>query len=110
MSSDTCIAYFGLRFDVEADEVEGIEERSDARVVAARKEGLKYYWGNFAGLDERYLLFIGTQIGVLGEENSNEIILTANDMQQLFDTTSVKLKAAGFSDTPAFHLNWQPDV
>ena len=110
MSSDTFIAYFGLRFEVDAGEIEGIELRLDARVAAARKYGLKYYWGNFGGLQDRYLLFVGAQIGIFGAENSEEVILSSADVQLSFEATKEKLKEAGFSEAPALHLRWQPDV
>lgn len=110
MSSDTFIAYFGLRFEVGPDEIEEIELRSDARVIAARKAGLKYYWGNFGGLQERHLLFIGAQIGILGVENSEEVSLSLNDARLSFDATKEKLEAAGFSEVPELHLRWQPDI
>lgn len=48
MSANACVVYFGLRFDVPADGIEAVETRSDPRIVAARKAGLKSYWGNFA--------------------------------------------------------------
>ena len=110
MSSDTFIAYFGLRFEIDAEEAEGVEERSDARIVAARKVGLKYYWGNFGGLQERYLLFVGEQIGIMGAENSNEVSLPLNDARLSFDAIKEKLEKAGLSGNPELHLSWQPDI
>ena len=64
MSAETFIAYFGLRFELEAEAIEDIELRSDRRIVAARKAGLDHYWGNFGEPHEKYLLFIGHKIGV----------------------------------------------
>lgn len=110
MSSDTFIAYVGLRFEVRADEIEGIELRSDARVAVARRLGLNYYFGNFGGLQERYLLFIGLQIGVLGIGNSKEMRFSLPNLQISFDSTAAKLKDAGFAETPELHITWQPDT
>ncbi len=110
MSSDTFVVYFGLRFEVAPEEVEGIELRSDARVAAARRAGLKYYWGNFGGLQEKYLLFIGQQIGILGAENSSEVSLSLLDAESSFEATKTKLLENGFAETPAIHLSWQPDA
>lgn len=110
MSSDTFIAYFGLRFEISSDEVEALELRSDARVAAARKAGLKYYWGNFGGLQERYVLFVGEQIGIFGDENSDEISLSLNDLRLSLDALQEKLKKAELSGTPELHLSWQPDI
>ena len=110
MSAYTCIAYFGLRFEVGSEEVEAIELRSDRRVAAARRTGLKYYWGNFGGLQEHYLMFIGVQLGVMGSENSESVNIPSSDLQGLIDKTSAKLVEAGFEDIPSFHLQWQPDI
>jgi hypothetical protein len=110
MSSDTFIAYFGVRFEISPDEIEGIELRSDPRVLAARKAGLKYYWGNFGGLQEKHALLVGSQIGILGPENSSEVRLSPNEAQASFDETTTKLKDAGFSEAPALYLMWQPDL
>lgn len=110
MSSDTFIVYFGLRFEVGADEIEGIELRSDKRIMAARRVGLKCYWGNFGALEERYLLFIGAEIAILGAENSEEVIMSFSDAQRSFDDTKERLKEAGFSEVPKLHFRWRPDV
>jgi hypothetical protein len=110
MSADTCIAYFGLRFEVGSDEIEGLELRSDERVSAARRVGLKYYWGNFGGLQDCYLMFIGAQLGIMGSENSESVDISAAEFRELIDKTKAKLIEAGFEGTPSLHLQWQPDV
>jgi hypothetical protein len=108
MSTDACIVYFGLRYEMREDEIEGVERRLDPRIVAARKVGLKHYWGNFGGVDEKYLLFIGSELGVLGPENANAINLSKNELKALFDNTGVKLNEAGFAGVPSLYLEWQP--
>lgn len=110
MSSDTCIAYFGLRIEISADEIEGIELGSNQRVVAARRAGLKYYFGNFGGLEERYLMFVGDQLGIMGSENSEAIDVSLEDIQERMDKTKAKLTEAGFGGAPSLHLQWQPDI
>lgn len=110
MSADTCIAYFGLKFEIGAGEVEGIELRSDQRVVAARNSGLKYYWGNVGGLQERYVMFIGAQLALMGLENSLAIDVSSTELEELVDRTKIKLVEAGFEGGPSLHLQWQPDV
>lgn len=110
MSSDTFIAYFGLRFEIGPYEVEALEERSDARIAAVSELGLKHYWGNFGGLEERYLLFVGEEIGIFGQENISEISLSLNDCRISIEVMKGKLEKAGLSGVPELHLNWQPDV
>lgn len=110
MSSDTFIAYFGLRFEIDPDEVEGLELRADSRIKAARKVGLEYYWGNFGGPQERFLLFVGVQLAILGDENSEEAQFHLSEMTSLFDVTKKSLGRAGLLGEPALHLRWQPDI
>jgi hypothetical protein len=110
MSSDTFVAYFGLKFEVNADEIEAIELRSDPRIATARRAGLKYYFGNFAGLQENNLMFVGAQLGILGPENSRFIDIELGQLQQLIDKTKTALVDAGFEGTPSLHLQWQPDI
>ena len=101
---------FGLRYQVRPEEFEGLELRSDARVVAARKAGLKHYWGNFGGLEQKHLLFIGAQLGVLRPENAEEINLSSSELQDLFDKTRTKLSEASLTGDPSLHLQWHPDA
>ena len=110
MSANACVVYFGLRFDVPADGMEAIETRADPRIVVARKVGLKSYWGNFAAPDERYLLFIGAQVAVMGPENQSEVTLTLAEFEAVVASVRAKLEAAGLKGTPSFHIHWQPDA
>lgn len=110
MSAETFIAYFGLRFEVGPEEVEGVEGRTDRRVVAARRAGLKCYWGNFGGLEEYHLLFIGAELGKLGAENSESVNIPLGALQEIIEVTKAKLIEAGFEDAPSFHLQWEPDI
>lgn len=110
MSDHTFVVYFGIKFEIDPDEIKDIEDRSDPRIVSARKSGLNYYWGNFGGLEENYLLYIGYQIGILGVENYQEIILPLQEIESYFDVTQKKLVKAGFSESPSVHLHLQLDI
>ncbi|WP_156361657.1 hypothetical protein [Sphingomonas sp. Leaf67] len=110
MSSETLIAYFGLRFDISLNEVEALEERTDARVTAARNSGIQYYWGNFGGLQEKYLLFVGEEIGIFGQENISDISIPLSDARLSFEVVKKRLENAGIFGVPELHLSWQPDV
>jgi hypothetical protein len=110
MSADTCIVFFGLRYEVRPGEIERLELKSDARVMAARKVGLNCYWGNFGGLEEKYLLFVGTQLGILGPENAQEIKFVPTEVQDLFDSTRAKLNEASLVGEPSLYVQWQPDL
>ncbi len=110
MSADACVAFYGLRFEVGRDEIEGLESRSDARLVAVRKAGLKHFWANFAAPGERYLLFVGAQLAILGPENESELVLPSHDLQTLMESTKTKLQAAGLSGDPSLYFQWEPDA
>ena len=110
MSASTCVIYFGLRFDVDVTDIEALEARSDARMVAARKVGLRCYWGNFGAPGERYLLFVGSQIGLVGSENQTEVQLEIADIDAMLASVQAKLVEAGLEGEPRLHVQWQADV
>ncbi len=110
MSADSFIAFYGVRFEVGPDDIDGLEKRSDPRMISATKAGLKHYWGNFASPDDRYLLFIGTPLAILGAENASETSFTADEFDDIARSTDSKLKVAGFADTPRVYLQFEPDA
>ncbi len=110
MSANACVVFYGLRFEVSPDEIEGLELRSDPRMLVARKAGLKHYWANFGSPGERYLLFIGANLAVLGPENSFELVLEAPDLQGILTATGLKLEASGLAGVPALYVQRLPDV
>lgn len=110
MSANACVVFYGLRFEILPDEIEALEMRSDPRMMAARKAGLKHYWANFGSPGEHYFLFVGANLGILGPENSPEVTLRAPDLEAVCDSTKVKLEAAGLSGEPSLHIQWLPDT
>lgn len=110
MSADVCVAYFGIKFEVNRDEVEGIELRSDKRIMAARQAGLMYHWGNFGGLEEKYFLFIGAQIALIGVENEKAIEISSDNLQNIIESTTLKLTEVGFKIAPSLYIQWQQDI
>lgn len=110
MSGDSFIVYFGLRFELSFDEIENVELRTDARISSARKAGLKYYFGNFGGQSEKYLLFVGEQIGIFGPEDIAELSVSMDDRVLSKERLRGMLDIAGFKGEPELHLIWHPDV
>lgn len=108
MSSNACVVYFGIRYDVKPDEIEALEARSDERVQKARKAGLSSYWANF-GPGDRHVLLIGSKLGVLGPEDRLSLTLDANNVVDLVSATNKKLEAAGFEPRGALHCEWLSD-
>lgn len=95
MSASACIVFYGLRFEVRPDEIAGLEARSDPRIQAARRAGLKHYWAN---------------LGVLGPEDKPEVALDLPALQATFESTKTKLLSAGFAGEPSLYLQWRPDA
>ncbi len=110
MSAATCILYYGLRYEVSPSEIEGLETRTDERIAAARQAGLKFYWGNFDSPNERYLLFIGAQIGIMGPENQIEVQLDDAEFETLASAVRTKLSTSGLEGLPQLHIQWQEDA
>jgi len=110
MSASACIAYIGLRFEVAPDEIEALENRKDSRQTSARSAGLTSYWGNFGGDTESYVLFIGTQIGILGPENTSSVQLVVQDLTAILSDVSAKLESIGIKGSVGLHLEWLVDA
>jgi hypothetical protein len=109
MSAPICIAFYGVRFELSQNEIESLEERSDQRLAAARKNGHKHYWGNFGLPGEKWLLFIGASLGKFGVEGQSDAEFDKQSLQSLMAETESKLRQAGFDQVPKFYLQWQED-
>ncbi len=107
MSASVFVGFFGIRYEITISES---EDENDPRVRAARKNGLQFYSGNFGGQAERYLLFIGSRLGILGAENRSEIVIAGRELQRVMESTREKLRTAGFEVEPALYLQWEEDV
>jgi hypothetical protein len=110
MSAYACVAFYGLRFEVRSEEVEALENRSDERILAARKAGLKCYWANFGDPGERYFLFVGAKLGILGPEDESEIALALPQLQTIHESTEAALRIAGLTGEPSLYLQWEQDA
>lgn len=108
MASEAVVIFYGVRYEVSDSGIESLESRSDPRLAAARKHGLKSYWGNFAGPRSRYLLFIGDKLGVVGIENDREIQIPPEALFERMRQTESKLGDAGMLEAPQLFIQWQP--
>ncbi|MEN3746419.1 hypothetical protein TPR58_04510 [Sphingomonas sp. HF-S3] len=112
MSADTCIIYFGVRYDVTPDEFELIESKRDARQIAARRVGLKSYWGIFLGHDRKIkrLLFVGKEVAIFGPENLLSTKITPEHLSVIITETCEQLRLADFVGEVALHCEWLADI
>lgn len=110
MSANACVAFYGLRFMILPDEIEDLEARTDPRQIAARKADLATYWGNFGGENDRYVLFVGTRIAVLGPEDAPASALPHERMLQLMSATVERLNFIGLVGDVGLYMEWQADA
>lgn len=110
MSADACIVYIGIRYDVSVSEIEGLELRTDPRQRAAKRVGLTSYWGNFGGSEDRHLLLVGTEIGVLGPENRSWSSMTVDRLKDIISGTEDALGEAALEGECALHIEWLEDT
>jgi hypothetical protein len=55
------------------------------------------------------LLFVGRLLGKLGFEDRMEIQMTPDELMNVVQTVTAKLRDAGISDAAMLHLDFQPD-
>lgn len=111
MSASACLVFYGLRYEVPRNSWEALlENQADPRIQAAKSSGLHVYWANFGGLDERYLLFIGSKVGMLGPEDAIELEFSMEELQTIATRTSERLVTAGLVGSPALYFQWEEDV
>ena len=110
MSASYCLIYFGLRYEITADEIEPLELRTDQRIAVARKSRLDHWWDNFGGQDEQYLLYVGKELGIVGPEDKLEVRLNDDDFNAIVETTRAKLKQLGYEGSPKLYIQWMQDV
>ena len=110
MSASACVAFYGLRFTILPGEIENLELRTDPRQIAARKADLATYWGNFGGENDRYVLFVGTKIAVLGPEGEHASALPHRRLLHLMSDTVDRLDSSGLVGDVGLYMEWEADV
>ncbi|RIV82735.1 hypothetical protein [Aurantiacibacter zhengii] len=110
MSASACVVYFGIRYEISEDEISALELRTDPRQRAAKQVGLDSYWQNFGGLDERYVLLVGTQIAVLGPEDASSSSITVERLQDIVSRTEGRLNEACLDGPRSLHFEWLEDL
>ena len=111
MGADSCVVYYGVRYQVTDDtELEQLEARTHPLMQAAKRVGLQHYWGNFSMEGREYhLLLVGREIGVFGLEGISERELGDAEFQQVMQDTRERLQRGGFSLVPALQIQFEPD-
>src|SRR5690242_13750739 len=110
MSAESTVAFYGVRFEIDDEDVTSLEERSHPLLVKARQNGLKTYWGNFAEKGSKYLLFVGDKMGILGFENDRQVRFSVDDLVDRANDTNARLNRGGIVEQAMLYLEWQPDI
>ncbi len=111
MGADSVTIFYGIRFQVEDKaEIDKLLIAKHPLAKAARKVGLRHFWGNFS-VDggEFYLLYIGTEIGTFGHEGLYDIEISDERFAKIQRDTRKKLAEAGFSLVPSLFAQFEPD-
>ena len=106
MGADAFIAFYGLRYTLSEAELEGVEQRTDHRITAARRVKLQTYLGRLTDGEPHFLL-VGTRLGVFGVQNESARSVDAGEFQKVMSDTTTKLREAGLSGDPALHLQFE---
>ncbi|KQV48083.1 hypothetical protein ASC95_19115 [Pelomonas sp. Root1217] len=108
MGADAFIAFYGVKFGLDPDDEDGLDEcdtGSDVRCQKARSAGLQTYTGRMTD-GEDYFLYVGKKLASLGIEHDQYAAHSAEQLSSVAADVKAKLKAAGFPEPPAFHFQF----
>jgi hypothetical protein len=101
MSSPSTVAFFGLRFRIDAaEDIEALEKRSHLHQQFAQQASLNHYWANFDEASQLYYSFLGRRLGIISPENEREFSVTADDFDAIQRETKEKLRSLGLELEP----------
>lgn len=111
MGADSTLIFYGIRFEVLPEETEGLELKTDSRLLRARDAHLEYWWGNFAvdELQEACYLFVGKLLATVGHEGVYNLVHSPAELASLFERTDSRLASAGVEGDPALYVQFEPD-
>ncbi|MEM9943684.1 MAG: hypothetical protein AAF939_19125 [Planctomycetota bacterium] len=107
MDASNFHVYYGLRFDLIDADLTPFERQESAQQIAACKHGLDCWWG--VTNEESNFLLLGTSIGNFGWEYLANNSTDDTKLTQIMADTKSKLVAAGYTDPPALHCQFEPD-
>jgi hypothetical protein len=109
MGADSVVVCYGLRYSLGLDghlsdaALEALEQGSDPRLVAAKRAGLKSYYGRVTDAGE-YFLLIGTILGTFGIEGLHSTALSEERLRDVARNTRERLGRAGLEGEPSLHV------
>ena len=107
MGASNFHVYYGLRFDLADEDLTPFERQESAQQVAANEYGLDCCWG--VTNEESHFLLLGAVIGNFGWEYLPNNSTDDAKLTQIMADTKSKLAAAGYTDPPSLHCQFEPD-
>lgn len=110
MGAPSSIVFFGIRFHLDAGEIEAIETRTDPRIQAARQNKLDYHLGLVVTPSgPHHCLYVGRRLAVTGPENPSEVAISHATVVAELTDTAAKLAAAGWKQSAELTVSFEPD-
>ena len=109
MGADAFIGFFGIKIALDPDDeatLDAVGSDTDPRCIHAIRVGLQTHSGNMTE-GEDHFLYIGQRLGWLGLEHEGHVELSVDRLAEIQSLVIRKLKEAGFSETPALHLQFE---
>jgi hypothetical protein len=109
MGAYNVIVCYGVRYSlgqelaVPQPLLQALEAGTEPRVVAAKRVGLKAYWGKVTDGGEHFLL-IGTILGTVGAEGAEHLETADERYSEIAQSTRDRLTKAGLHGAPALHI------
>jgi hypothetical protein len=108
MSAQANLVFYGLRFPIEAGEIEAYELRRHPLIGRAKAVGLDFYWANFGGIVDQYFAFVGKNMALTGEEYESEVVLDSEALEMQVAEVRAKIAKAEFQGKPMLYVQWLP--
>jgi hypothetical protein len=109
MGADSVYFYYGVRRKVSRDDklqVTQLEDDSHPIYNVAFDHNLHVAWGCLTDAAD-YFLLIGHEIGRFGIEGIHEQSIPEARFAEIVEKTKARLKQAGITEPPAFHVQLQ---
>ena len=109
MGADAFVAFYGIKIPLDPEDEDTLDacgEETDSRCIAAKRVGLQTHSGRMTD-GEDYYLYIGVRLAWLGLENDKYVNVSHDRLIDVMDNVRTKLRAAGFTQQPSLHLQFQ---
>jgi hypothetical protein len=109
MGADRVVVCYGVRYSLGLDGalpdglLTALEAGAESRLIAARRAGLKAYWGKVTDGGE-YFLLIGTMLGSFGIEGSEHLLASDEELTEVAKLTRERLARAGLRGVAGLHV------